>query len=272
MVDVEYVVDDLEPLWQKALFIGAVILLTLLIPSTAFGYFAEKSIPGDTLYPIKKGIEAGVLAIESLTPYGRTNYLLTLADNRSNETTTLIENAYANGGNFGNTLVYSDDTLAALVNSVKDAKNTVDTISDPQQKQQAEQNLANSIQKYQDNLQKISAVVSQPSTTFTGFGNSTSLSDTADTPTPTPSQNTSPTTQDQQELLTQLNQTQNDLQNLQDTLTTTPEPTSTPIPSPSPTQVPSPTIMLHPTNTQAPTPAWRSHDNGGDSNKHDKTH
>lgn len=256
MVQVEYRMDDFEPLWQKALVIAAWVFLGLLIPATVLGYFAEKSIPGKTLYPFKRAIESGVLTLESLTPYGKSSYLLALADTRVSETSTLVENAKVSG-NYGESLIYSDSALADIVTSVRGAQSSIQQISDPVKKKEAEQNLANSIQKYQNNLQRIVIVIHQPSTTFSSMGQSVTPTPSpviSNTPTPTPPQNSTNVPPDSQnQLAQQIQQTQSDLQSIQNQLTVSPIPTPTLVASPTPTLPPSPTV------TSTPQPSFHPH-------------
>lgn len=275
MVDIEYYMEEMEPVWQKIFFIGSVVLLLLLIPTTALGYFAEKSIPGQPLYSMKRGIEAGILALESLTPYGKSNYLLSLADTRVAETSTLIENAKVSG-DFGSTLNYSDSALTDIVSSVKEAQVSIQKISDPVKKQEAQQNLANAVQKYQSNLQRIIVVIRTPTTTSVMLKSNvtstptltpTSSPTAGDTsqPTPTPTV-TNDVATSQNTLTQQIQQTQNDLQQIQSQINTPP---NTVPPTATPTSLP--TSVLSPTPTLTPTPTLspfkRDHGNspqGGD--------
>lgn len=247
MEQVEYRLEDLESIWQKVFFIVACLLLGLLIPTTALGYFAEKSIPGQPLYIFKRGIESAVLALESVTPYGKSSYLLSLADARVQETTQLVEQAKENGS-YENSLLYSDTILVDMVSSVEEAKVSIEKISDPVKKNEEKQKLVQSIQKYQNNLQTIASTINQSSTTNVILQKS-SLQ-TAQTqqegisPTPEDNKNQLPATQDQ--LLQSIQTTQQDLSVIQEQLSITPEP----IILPSPTSFPVQSTFSTPTTVQ----------------------
>src|SRR5690348_12983443 len=58
------------------------VLLCILIPSTALGYFAEGSIPGQPLYPIKLGIEKTALSLQFLSPQAQASYQVGLVNKR----------------------------------------------------------------------------------------------------------------------------------------------------------------------------------------------
>ena len=243
MVQVAYSLLDLEPHWQKVFFTISTICLVLLIPGTALGYFAERSIPGQPLYSMKKGIEAVVLAVESLTPYGKTNYLLNLADTRVNEASTLIDNA-STSGDYKANLQLSDQTLSYFVTSVRSAQSEINNISNTTQKQAAQKKLESSIEKYQDHLTTMKATIQQPSTNFVGLENSS---------VPTESSRTSSTTaldsSTQVDVITQqITDTQTDLHTIQDQLLQDVPPpvdesnTSASVPSPTVTDSPTPTI------------------------------
>ncbi len=244
MVHIEYRLEELEPTWQKVVAVATWVFLGLLIPVAAFGYFAEKSVAGQPLYPFKRGIESSILALESLTPYGKTNYLLALADTRVSETSTLIEKAKVSG-DYTESLPYSDTTLAEIVTSVKEAEVSIQKISDSNKKKEAEQHLANSIQKYQNNLQKIVVVIhqnNQSSTTLPSIGTSATPTPPAimtSTPTPTPSQGdtTQPVNTSQDQLTQQIQETQKNLQSIKDGLNVPLD--ISPTPSLSPTVSPS---------------------------------
>lgn len=240
MGSVEYRLVDFEPAWQKIFFIVAVVLLGLLVPATVLGYYAEKSLPGEVLYPLKRQIESGILSIESLTPYGKTNYLLALGDTRITETSALIERAKATG-DYENNAVYSDSELVDLVTSVKQAQTSLQQISDPVKKKEAQQKLASSIQKYNTSLQKIVISINEPSQEI----------ETTPTPTPTPSPDTlktvfptpTPSLSDTKDhVVEHIQQVQDDLQQIQNEVEEHPESS----------------LLSTPTLTTTPTPARKS--------------
>lgn len=247
MVQIEYRLEDSETFGQRILFFTACFFLFLLLPSTALGYFAEKSIPGQPLYSIKRGIEAGILALESLTPYGKTNYLLSLAQSRVNEAAALVDNAHASG-DYSSNFTYSDAELVDMVNSLKQAQVSIQQISDPIQKKEAEQHLTNAIQNYQNNLQKMAQRVQESSTNYVGLEKSITI--TAPSPTSNSQENATPTPFDNQnaqdstqQLEQQIQQTQSDLQDIQERFIVSPHLTPFPTPTIIPTFMPSPTLL-----------------------------
>lgn len=76
-----YVFEE-ESIWSKIAEIGTwVLLFVLLVPGTAFGFFAENSLPNSPLYPVKRDIEQVVLAllIDNLALRNTFPYLTSLA-------------------------------------------------------------------------------------------------------------------------------------------------------------------------------------------------
>lgn len=275
----EYKELDTRPLWEKVTTIASILLVCLFVPATVLGYYAEKSIPGQSLYPVKRGIESMVLAVESVTPYNKALYYQTLAAKRVDETGFLIAQAEVSG-NFSTTANESDMALTDVVLSIQQSATTTQSIANPDDKRKAQQELITSIQKYQEQLTQIhqtiqehimSAPVVSPSSVAQ---NTPSPTTESSSPSPTPSSSgltgvqpqPTPSPQDTAAaaaIQNQIAQTQQDLQTVTDTLAGQ----GVVIPSPTPTLIPSPTPTPTPTPTHTPTPTPRHsnhHDGQGD--------
>lgn len=266
----EYKELDTRSAWEKIAMTVSLFLLFLFVPATALGYFAEKSIPGQSLYPVKRGIESMVLVLQSINPYGKSLYYQTLATKRVDEAGVLIAQADASG-DFSGSISEGDTTLNEIVISIQKSVATTKTIKNPEEKKKAQQQLATSIQKYQSQLTQMHYVIEQHNdTTYTTPTPTpvTTATAHADTPTPTPP----PDPADNEAaaaLEDHIDQTQEDLQTITDTLehdenivapSPTPTPTATPTPTSTPT--PTPTPRPHPTSTPTPTPQHNNrHDN-----------
>jgi len=259
----EYHEVDIRSPWEKTAMTVSLIFVLLFIPATTLGYFAEKSIPGQSLYPVKRGIESMVLVLQSISPYGKSLYYQTLATKRVDETNVLIAQAEASG-DYSDSISESDTTLNDMVSSIQQSAETTKTITNPEQKKKAQQQLATSIQKYQSQLTQMHYVIEQHNSTPTATPTPTPVTTAAThaetpTPTPSPSDNTAAAA-----LQDQINQTQQDLQNITDSLEkndniVAPSPTPTPTATPTPTSTPTPTPKPHPTPT--PTPRHNNHHN-----------
>lgn len=247
----EYQVIDTRSVSEKVILGISLFILFLFMPATVLGYFSENSLPGQPLYPVKRGIEAVVLAVESVSPSAKSSYYQTLAQRRVSETSTLIAQA-ASSGDFTNFAQTDGSSLNEIVFSIQQAQQSIQQISDPVQKQQAEQQLTTSIQKYQTQLSQMNYtiekhVISSPTPTPTPTQTTTqTITQTTPTPTPTPDPLTT--------VQNQITQTQNDLQTISNTITTSPTPTVTPTPTPTATPTPTPT----------PTPWWQKDHRQGD--------
>lgn len=232
----EYKELDTRETWEKVAMVIAWVLLLLLLPGTALGYFAEQSLPGQTLYPVKRGIEAVVLAVESISPYARTNYLQSLTATRIQETNALVQEA-ATSGNYSNIAINSDNSFGSIVFSIQETVTSIQKIQNPQEKKIAAQKLAESIQQYQVQLQQMHYVL-VPHTPDSGPTPTVAANQTTtDTLTSTSSaQDTASAT----DIQNQITQTQNELQSITNTLQTDTG-VQVILPSPTPTLTPSPT-------------------------------
>ncbi len=216
--------------------------LFLLIPSTALGYFAEGSLPGQPLYSLKRGIEHITLTAQSFNSDAKALYEVELANQRLSESTKLLAS---------NEPVYNFDDVYAQIAA---ARISISTISDPAEKKLAEQNLVDTISLYQEQLSNIQSADANPVTknpTPTPITNSHS---NTSSPTATPIQksnnNNSDSSNDSSNQVSDFN---NQLQDIKNDLTS-------PTPSPEPTVTPTPfqnqnDSASHITPTPTPTPA-----------------
>lgn len=248
----EYREIDTRPLWEKIAVMATWVLLILLVPGTVLGYFAEKSYPGQVLYPMKRGIEQMVLLVESVAPYSRSSYLQTLANTRIQETNDLI--AYS--GSSANIPTLGNESLSNVVFSVQEAESAIAQIQDPQARMKAREQLATSIQSYKSQLTQINYtiqknLISNPTSTPNPLSPTnipTPTSVNAQTPTPA---------SDLAGLGNQINTVVQQLDQINSTLSAT-----IPLPSPTPTSVPTiiiPTATPSPLPTSTPTPISQRH-------------
>src|SRR5579872_5183893 len=175
----EYREIDTRPDWERRAMKITIVLLFLLIPLGILGYFSELSLPEQPFYPIKRLIESAMLVVQSFSPYNKSLYYQSLASKRMSETSDLIANAQATG-NFSDVLAPSDATLTEIVLSAEQAEAATNTITDPVQRKQAQDQLASSLEAYQMQLTQMHSSIQQsivqpiPQPTL------------AETPTPTP--------------------------------------------------------------------------------------
>lgn len=229
----EYKEVDVRPRWERVAMTVTLILLFLLIPTTALGYYSESSLPGQPLYPLKRGIESMILLVESVTPYKKSLYYQSLATKRVNETATIVAQAASSGDFSSFDVQTSDATLQDIVVTVQQAVKQTETIHNPQQKQQAQQQLASAIKSYQTQLTQMNYTLEQHLITPTPTQPVAIAEQNQITDTPAPTNTQTDSTSNLQD---QITQTQNDLQNLtQDLQTTQSAVVATPTITPQPT-------------------------------------
>ncbi len=201
----------------KILSIISLIAVVVLFPPAVLAFISNNAVPGDSTYPIKRGLENGILAVASVNPVTKAWFSVQQSDRRFQETTTLI----AQGNSYSKSL---DDLVAQTEVAAKE----VDQVSSPQQKQQLIAQLSQSIEKYDTGLAKVeqtqeaSPAKESHTTPTPGSVQETNVPTAAPTVTVVPSQH----------------------------------PTSIPHPSVatavSPTRIPSPTSLPSPTITPRP--------------------
>lgn len=230
----EYKELDLRSTWEKFTMTASFVLLFLFVPMTVLGYFSESSLPGQTLYPLKRGIESMVLLVESFTPYNKSLYYQTLAARRVHETATIIAQTEVDGSITATDLTATDIGLVEIVTTVKQAAAQTQTISNPAQKKQAQQQLAQSISTYQTQLNQINYSIQAHLLTPTPTGTTNTNTQSADTT------STGITSTE-----TQIQQTQTQLQTISDNLQASASSTLAPTPTPTLTPTPTPKTENH---------------------------
>lgn len=248
-------------------------LLLFLLPTTALGFFAEQSIPGQALFPIKLTIEHTVLALQFLSPSSQASYSVGLVNTRFNEVQTLLTMDTSNGEDFSN-----------FNSQLQDATNYIVSLPDSPEKTQLKDKLLSNIQLYQNQLQQQQQTIENKQQIQEiqqlqqyQFPQIDKQSDRQNpTATPLPQQNTQnnatptppPPTQNpnsQQDVIDQLNYLQQQMDQATNNLTNNtsnqiipPTPTITDIPTNSPidtpTDTPTSTPYLFPTSSDTPIP------------------
>jgi len=141
-------------IWKKIAGVITWIFLLLLIPLSALGYFAEKTVPGNSLYPAKRTIEKLVLAVEFFDKSNQSLYQVNLADKRFNEAETLLENS--------NIKQLSILPLKDMTVQIDSAKESINAVSNPTEKKKAIEILLNNIHSYQNKLGHIQTTYQVP--------------------------------------------------------------------------------------------------------------
>ncbi|MDE2026897.1 MAG: hypothetical protein KGJ07_10525, partial [Patescibacteria group bacterium] len=119
------------------------VFLLFLIPTTALGYFAEGSIPGQPLYPMKRGIENVVLTLQFFNRNSQAAYQVNLVNKRFNEAEQLLTMDTSNAQDLQN-----------LSSQLETTKNFLLSMPDSPEKRQIQQTLIVNIQQYQQKIQQ----------------------------------------------------------------------------------------------------------------------
>lgn len=129
----------------KLVSIVLLIFVIALFPPAVLAVVSNNAVPGDTTYPVKRGLEDIIFAVASLNPATRAWFAAARSDRRFQEVTVLV----ARGKKAG-------DTLNELVEQTQIAANQIDQVSDPAQKAKLINQLSESITKYDTGLSQIS--------------------------------------------------------------------------------------------------------------------
>lgn len=121
------------------------VLVIALFPPATLAVVSNNAVPGDSTYPIKRGLEDIIFAVASLNPTMRAWFAAARSDRRFQEVTILI----AQGKK-------ASDTLNELVEQAQIAANQIDQVSDPAQKEKLINQLSDSIDKYDVGLTQMS--------------------------------------------------------------------------------------------------------------------
>ncbi len=121
------------------------VLTILLFPPATLAVISQNAVPGDKTYPIKRGLEQGILTVASLTPYTKAMFSVNQSQTRFKEAQVLIASGKTGAGK----------TLEELVEQTAIAAQQIQTIQDPTQKAELKMQLIQSIQSYNQNLSQI---------------------------------------------------------------------------------------------------------------------
>lgn len=160
----------------RLLSIISLILAIVLFPPAALALISNNAVPGDVTYPIKRVLEDGIFAVASIHPTSKAWFAAARSDRRFKEFTTLV----AQGKK-------TSDTLNELVEQTQIAANQIANVSDEGQKQKLVQQLAQSIEKYDQGLQQVSSPTTPlPQATPVPQESASPTATVLPSPTPTP--------------------------------------------------------------------------------------
>lgn len=136
----------------KLLSIISLILAIALFPPAVLAVVSNNAVPGDTTYPIKRGLEDMIYAIASLNPNIKAWFASARSDRRFQEIAVLTAQGKV-----------ASQTLNELVEQTQTAANQINQVSDPAQREQLINQLSDSITKYEHGLSQISQQAGQSS-------------------------------------------------------------------------------------------------------------
>lgn len=117
------------------------VLMVILVLPVGLIMVSQDAVKGDFRYPVKRGLEGGILAIASLTPFTRAYFAVALTNRRYGEVALVI----GKGNNAGN-------ELDELVTQTSTAVSDINKISSSDQRAKLIADLSASIQKYDQGL------------------------------------------------------------------------------------------------------------------------
>lgn len=133
------------------------VLMILLFPPTALALISNNAVPGDVMYPVKRGLERGILAVVSINPNTKALFTVERSNRRFTEAIVLISSSKNEE---------AADTLDELVKYTKDAAKDVKSVPGRTEKKQLIKKLRDQIKKYDNELEKIeNELVAQPEPT-----------------------------------------------------------------------------------------------------------
>lgn len=152
------------PPWKRRLYLfksylsmGSWGVLVFLLPITVLIISSQNALPGQLLYPFKRGMERTILLAASVSPTTKALFQTNLTDRRFEEAELLLK-AKANAGAFGD-----------FIAEIKDTQLTVASVSDPQKKAVLTQQLIARIDDYQTRLAKAETAVNQDTQRLSGM-------------------------------------------------------------------------------------------------------
>lgn len=122
------------------------VLMILLFPPTALALISNNAVPGDITYPIKRGLEVGILKITSVNSTSKVWFTTERSNRRFIEATTLISAKKEEE---------AIKSLNELVIQTKEAAKEVKKIEGDVTRIELKKKLASQIKKYDTELKKI---------------------------------------------------------------------------------------------------------------------
>lgn len=142
----------------KVISLITVILFFILLPPAILALASQDALPGETLYPVKRSLENGILTIASMHPSSRAWFSLGYTNRRFSESKRLINRGEA---------LQVKNSLNDLVTQTTQVAGEIQTIQNQEQKRQLIVELNKSINEYQQGLnqakQQSTTITTQPS-------------------------------------------------------------------------------------------------------------
>ncbi|MBI2033462.1 MAG: hypothetical protein HYT10_03320 [Candidatus Levybacteria bacterium] len=207
---------------RKIFNISSWMILFTFLPITVLIFLSQDSIPGDSFYPIKRGMEGIVLAAASVNPATKAAFQTDLTEKRFKEAQTLVLSKSNTQG------------LSTFAKDVEAAEVQISLLSNNSEREKAEEKLISKLEEYQNNLTALEVKTQQNLIVY----------QPQNLPSPTPTIFAPSPTEPLSQQLPQPS--------------STPTPTPAPLPSvsqtpliltPTPSQVPSPTLTVSPTES-----------------------
>lgn len=129
----------------KLLSTISLVLVLILFPPAALALISNNAIPGDTTYPVKRGLESVIYTVASISPASKAWFSAARSDRRFKEFKTLIAQGKS-----------THATIDELVSQTEIAAQQIDQITDPVEKEKYISELMQSIQKYDQGLAQVS--------------------------------------------------------------------------------------------------------------------
>lgn len=165
----------------KLFSIASLILALVFFPPAVLAVVSNNAVPGDSTYPIKRGLEDVIYAVASLNPNTKALFAKARSDRRFQEVTVLLTQKKE-----------AKKTLNELVEQTQIAANQISKVSDPVEKEKLINQLSGSITQYDTGLSQISQTGQIPQTAQPTPGSPVSTSIPTSSPKP---QVVSPTVQ-----------------------------------------------------------------------------
>ena len=129
---------------MKLLGIISLILAIVLFPPASLAVLSNNAVPGDSTYPIKRGLEDVIYAVASLNPTTKAWFAAARSDRRFQEFNTLIAQGKP-----------STNTLDELVAQADVTASEIKKIDDPLKKKELIDQYTKTIEKYDQGLQQV---------------------------------------------------------------------------------------------------------------------